>query len=90
MRRAGNSTEPQHSDDLPTVLERLVQPLDRIATELCELVEEQHPVMRECSECPLTRVSPAEVRTSARMSRLARPEAAQLGRDHQGARLGSE
>ena len=49
------------------------------------------PLCASVRECPLTSgTSPAGVRTSARISRLARPEAAQPGRDHQGARLGSE
>jgi hypothetical protein len=36
-------------DDHARVLERLAQALDRVAAELRELVEEQHPVVRECS-----------------------------------------
>jgi hypothetical protein len=38
---------PRH--DHTPVLERLAQALDRVAAELRELVEEQHPMVRQCS-----------------------------------------
>ena len=48
MNLAGNTTEPTHPrDDDATVLEGLTETLDRVATELRELVQEEHSVVRE-------------------------------------------
>jgi hypothetical protein len=48
VKRAGNSTCPaQPRDDDPAVLERLAERLQRNASELRQLVEEQDAVMHE-------------------------------------------
>jgi hypothetical protein len=50
MNLAGNSTEPTiRGVDHAAVLQRLAQALDRVSTELRELVEEQHPVVQQGS-----------------------------------------
>ena len=56
--------------------ERLAQALDRVAAELPELVEEQHPVVRQCSRMSLETSSlsvPTPVPRRRRATRRARP-----------------
>jgi hypothetical protein len=46
---AGNHRAHNPRDDHASVLQRLPQALDRVSAELRELVEEQHPVVRQDS-----------------------------------------